>query len=306
MTLSYSTICERMRAHAVYIGEGLLFPPATEAEIQACEERLGFKLPPMMRELYLTVANGSDFFGPGYSFSTISDKFVGHGSGYPVLGEFLGNGPRPFDDATVEALRSHPGSFIVCEKHPAGFVALSHAGCNIWVTLDGFSGHLYLDEAHYEGGECVGSAFSFLAASLEEWLERDLAEPPSRSTEARYYAHYSLADVLAAESKDIQNSSEDQSEGQRVADSPSAKSSVRRPESVMDVFRKNLLTGLERSRMELTRQIHYVDAVHRAIAESDEPDYFKRDWLSDLKLTVQELAEVEAQLDNLIRTPWLK
>jgi SMI1/KNR4 family protein SUKH-1 len=291
-----------MRAHAVYIGEGLLFPPATEAEIQACEERLGFKLPPMMRELYMTVANGSDFFGPGYSFATVSDKFVGHGSGYPVLGEFVGSGPRPFDDATVEAMRSHPGSFIVCEKNPAGLVGLAHVGCNIWVTLDGATGHLYLDEAHYEDGECVGSAFSFLAASLEEWLERDLAVPPSRSTEARYYAHYLLADVLAAKSKDAQNGAKEQ----QVADSPSEKSSLHRSESSMDVFRKNLRTGLERSRMEITRQIHYVDAVQRAIAESDEADYFKRDWLSDLKLTVQELAEVEAQLDNLILTPWLK
>jgi cell wall assembly regulator SMI1 len=76
MSLSFSTICERMRAHAVYMGEGLLFPPATEAEIQACEARLGFSLPPMLRELYMTVANGSDFFWWGYNFYTISDDFA--------------------------------------------------------------------------------------------------------------------------------------------------------------------------------------------------------------------------------------
>ena len=112
MGLSSSTICARMRAHAVYMGDGLLFPRATEAEIQACEERLGFWLPPMLRELYMTVANGSDFFGLGYSFYTISDEFVGHGTNYPILGEIVGDGPCPFDNAIVEALRD--ASWRIC------------------------------------------------------------------------------------------------------------------------------------------------------------------------------------------------
>src|SRR6476469_1385594 len=131
MSLSFSTICERMRAQAAYVSHGLWFPRATEAEIQACEKRLGFGLPPMLRELYMTVANGSNFFGPGYSFSTISEDFARKHTNYPILGETIGDGPRVFDDATVEALRAYPGAYVTCPRMPAGFVEFAQVGCNV-------------------------------------------------------------------------------------------------------------------------------------------------------------------------------
>lgn len=40
------------------------FPPATEAQIVTAEARIGFPLPPLLRRLYLQVANGG--FGPAY------------------------------------------------------------------------------------------------------------------------------------------------------------------------------------------------------------------------------------------------
>lgn len=42
---------------------GFAFPPATEAQLAATEQALGFPLPPMLRTLYTLVANGG--FGPG-------------------------------------------------------------------------------------------------------------------------------------------------------------------------------------------------------------------------------------------------
>lgn len=40
-----------------------IYPPVTETQIVASEKKLGFKLPPFLRELYLKVGNGG--FGPG-------------------------------------------------------------------------------------------------------------------------------------------------------------------------------------------------------------------------------------------------
>ena len=73
----------------------------------------------------------------------------------------------------------------------------------------------------------------------------------------------------------------------------------------MDRYRNRLRDGLEQARAEITRQIYDLDAVQRGIAESNAPDYYKQDWSPDLSLTMQQLADVEAQLDALIITPWL-
>lgn len=304
MSLSFSTICERMRAQAAYVSHGLRFPRATEAEIQACEERLGFKLPPMLRELYMTVANGSNFFGPGYSFFTIFDDFARTHLNYPILGETIGDGPRVLDDATVEALRAHPGAYVTCPHIPMGFVEFALLGCNVCAYLDGFTGHIYIRDDIYEGDEWNGPTFSFGADTLEEWLERQLAEPWSRSSEWRYQPHEPLAAVLADESKEGAGNGARSGEAE-TNDSQRASPSVYRVKSDMDRYRNRLLDGLEQARAKITRQIYDLDAVQRGIAEGDAPGYYKRDWLSDLNLTMQQLADVEAQLDDLINTPWL-
>jgi hypothetical protein len=41
-----------------------LFPPATDLVVEATENELGFKLPPLLSQLYTQVGNGG--FGPGY------------------------------------------------------------------------------------------------------------------------------------------------------------------------------------------------------------------------------------------------
>nr|MBA2679119.1 hypothetical protein [Ktedonobacteraceae bacterium] len=40
------------------------FPPATEQQILETEQHLGFPLPPLLRLLYIQIANGG--FGPGH------------------------------------------------------------------------------------------------------------------------------------------------------------------------------------------------------------------------------------------------
>ncbi len=56
-------IVEQLRRHTA--GEKLP-PPASLADIDEAEKRLGFQLPSLLRELYGIVADGS--FGPPYGF----------------------------------------------------------------------------------------------------------------------------------------------------------------------------------------------------------------------------------------------
>lgn len=292
MALRFSTICARMRAHAIYLGEGLLFPPATEAEIDAAEARLGFTLPPMLRELYTTVANGSDFFGWGYDFYTISDKFVGYGSGYPVLGEIMGDGPRPFDDATVEALRAHPGAYIVCEDMPTGFVDFASLGCEVHAYLDGFTGHIYISDNHGTNGVIDGLSYSFGASSLEEWLERRLSFSRLNSDEARYQPHHPLADALAAEAVHP---------GEQEGDGNKAPRCIRWGYNEISGYHAHQWAGLNRARAVITQHIYDLDSMQESIVDRDVND---RPEPYDTSDTMQQLADIEAQLDNLMRNAW--
>lgn len=300
MTLSYSTICERLRAHAKYtpeadFGEGHLeYPPASELSVQVCEAKLGFKLPPMLREIYKTVANGGNFW-PGYDFATTDDLIEQHNSflRYYVSSR---NQSRLFDDATVEALRTHPGAYACPEYLPDGFLRLVHTGCNVWANLEGSTGRLYLNDEVPEDT----TGYSFCAGSLEEWLERKMSVPSSRSNEGRYQPHYPLTAELA----NANGESETQAEKQETDDGMTKQYHHRYRDGMAD-FRNQLLTGLEKARMEITQQIYRVDAMQRSITESDWPTSSKYDWLFDLGLTMRELAETEAQLDHSIAAPWL-
>lgn len=47
------------------------FPPATLEQIEAAEAQIGFRLPELIREIYLQVGNGG--FGPGYGIGGVED-----------------------------------------------------------------------------------------------------------------------------------------------------------------------------------------------------------------------------------------
>src|SRR5690349_6056273 len=44
-----------------------LYPPATEEQLQATEDAIGFSVPPLLRMLYAEIANGG--FGPSYGIT---------------------------------------------------------------------------------------------------------------------------------------------------------------------------------------------------------------------------------------------
>jgi|SRR5579883_1116237 len=54
---------------------GFVFPPATNEQIRATEQRLGFALPSLLRQLYQQVANGG--FGPGTGLRGVAGGYQG-------------------------------------------------------------------------------------------------------------------------------------------------------------------------------------------------------------------------------------
>src|SRR5438132_11366139 len=63
----YASLLDRILEKYQYekqpASEKNMYPPATEEQLQATEEALGFALPPLLRACYLRVSNGG--FGPG-------------------------------------------------------------------------------------------------------------------------------------------------------------------------------------------------------------------------------------------------
>jgi hypothetical protein len=56
-----------------------VFPVATPAEVRAAERKLGFKLPPLLKRVYLEVGNGGRRLGPGYGLLGLPGGYDNHG-----------------------------------------------------------------------------------------------------------------------------------------------------------------------------------------------------------------------------------
>lgn len=178
------------------IHTGFAFAPATEEQLRKTEEVMGFAHPPLLRALYLQVANGG--FGPGtgligafggYCTDLRYDPRYLHLTKEHLLKQFgeafcresypnLFN-PVPFDLEQHEKRYGNPGLIRLSEREwPTFFLQL----CTVWYEAAYYlhvkSGRVYLAEAG-EGETLSGEeAFTNLyrqSDSLEEWLERWLA-----------------------------------------------------------------------------------------------------------------------------------
>jgi hypothetical protein len=115
-------------------------PPVSAAKVAEAEERLGFELPPLVRDLYTQVADGG--YGPGY--------------GLVSLAEMVQRG-QEFEEQRA------------LFPWPAKAVHLCWWGCDYLSVLDcsGLTGPVL----RYVPDDCTAEPLVPEAESLEKWLE---------------------------------------------------------------------------------------------------------------------------------------
>ncbi|MEW2625747.1 SMI1/KNR4 family protein [Streptomyces sp. NPDC048106] len=90
-------------------------PPATPEAVAEAERIIGFRVPPLLRRLYLDVANGG--FGPGRGVLGVRGGNW-DGGNFQHIAELYEQGPDPSG------------------RIPAGMVLLYDWGCTIWSMAD--------------------------------------------------------------------------------------------------------------------------------------------------------------------------
>jgi hypothetical protein len=183
----YHALCERLRA--CWIGRGGAFtcPPATEQQVRASEDQLGFSLPPLLRMLYREVANG----GVGLVWYDEEFPLVGAHDGYPcpqsrwsnpdagrpyaTIGDLVSRSGWRLHPCVADALCRHPQRYVFCDQPPDQFIAISLESFGV-LALDPLSGHIYQIED--EGALPLDDnqakpiySLRIYKPSLEDWLE---------------------------------------------------------------------------------------------------------------------------------------
>ena len=144
-----------------------VFPPVptTPEAIATAEQTLGFSLPPLLRELYVNVRNGT--FGPGPGLLPVGGRKVGN-PGLSLENQYraaLTYGADTFDDPTLQ--------------WPQRLLPLSDWGCDIYLcTQCGTSDYpiVRFDPNKFRPDTTWAACFTPEAASLGAWLEAWLRE----------------------------------------------------------------------------------------------------------------------------------
>ena len=160
------------------------YPPATEEQLLATEDLLGFPLPPLLRELYKQLANGG--FGPGYGLIGVTGGFCEVGSivdGYAfhvkrselIDLEHFQNRGKPED-----ALK------LPDRVWPRYFLYLCDWGLATTTCIDAHSGYIYdvypdEQERYYN----VQPVAPFLEGWLTLWLQDQLVDKNNETKNQR-------------------------------------------------------------------------------------------------------------------------
>jgi len=166
----------------------LLYPPATEEQLQATEEILEFSLPPLLRALYKQVANGG--FGPGYGL--LGALGGGDEAGWVITDEYL---IRKGKKQSIDLLACERRTFkkdndshkYLTDREiivPQGFwpdrlLPISHNGCGLFYYLEAPT-----DAVFYGGDDHV--TLRLLANSFEDFLNRWMLEDLFDGTQLSY------------------------------------------------------------------------------------------------------------------------
>lgn len=149
------------------------YAPATEEQLLATEEALGFPLPSMLRMLYGCVANGG--FGPGFGILGAIGGFSSTGLGGNIVEAYriFTDGVPLIDYYQYKNESSMQTTFTLPNSvWSADLLPICDWGCLVTSFLDVKSDHVLrggpISRTHY--------ALREQATSLEEWLEHWLQD----------------------------------------------------------------------------------------------------------------------------------
>ncbi len=160
---------------------GFAYPPATDEQLATCAARLGFALPPVLRALYLQVANGG--FGPGDGLIGVRGGHPWRGGDWPdkTIDETLSTGTWRLTPALAEALEQQPSAYLICPTTPDRWLVLCDWGDSMASVWDSWTSYVFtsgvvdrLDTTSGQNREWA-QGLQFQARSLEDWFERWLA-----------------------------------------------------------------------------------------------------------------------------------
>ncbi|GCE07185.1 SMI1/KNR4 family protein [Dictyobacter aurantiacus] len=143
------------------------YVPATEEQLLATEQALGFPLPPFLHMLYTQVANGG--FGPGYGL---------HGAltGFEEAGNIVDGYNFHLKHAQIIEIEDYAVSLVVGDSFdlfenswPRYFLYLCDWGYATTSCLDAATGHVYLHRPSTKASHNM--TFLLEAPSLEAWFE---------------------------------------------------------------------------------------------------------------------------------------
>lgn len=133
----------------------LSFPPVSTTEIEQCERRLGFRIPPTLAEVYRRVGNGG--FGPGTGV-------IGLPGGFTDV-----DGNSIVERYEIRRLpRSHDSTWA----WPDGLVPICDWGCAVSSCIDCHAGSIItFDPNEREVGTPMATAFALSHTTVAAWFE---------------------------------------------------------------------------------------------------------------------------------------
>jgi hypothetical protein len=162
--------------------ETVCYSRATEEQLRATEEQLGFLLPADLRRLYREVANGGLDLGPVEVFHGAvggCGEYANYEPGGRTIEELVSHSGWRFHPRMEKALQRNPQYHVIVDSPPEGFLEIG-ADHPYSIMLDPQTGYIYHFE--YEGeipnapndGALSVNLFtiSFVAPSLAVWFER--------------------------------------------------------------------------------------------------------------------------------------
>ena len=133
-----------------------LYKTASDDEVSAAEQRLGFALPGLLRQIYLQVSNGG--FGPGYGLIGIEGGAT----------DDLGNSVEQLYGKFWRPRLNDTSGFW-----PDGLLPFCYMGCAIYycVACSSQGAPVYYFEPNIRGNGPWGKTLRFAIGTLEEWFQ---------------------------------------------------------------------------------------------------------------------------------------